>query len=228
MSDVDVRPVVAPPPAETERVPVDQRVGGFDKRTIWPGVVLLVVWFVWAHGVPWVNGLIEWDDPTADGDLIDLGAGELTFEAAGGWNLAEGVRVDDDNISAVPLGRGGATLETDELTLEVHTAPWDGTPDELLDRVLDIDDELENVLAEDIQERVRIANVDGVPGAAVSYLGVDRGGIIAVYVFEVENGQSIGVDMRAHGQPDAEADEHDIAGMITSVRYQPGGDEEAG
>ncbi|MDY7106969.1 MAG: hypothetical protein S0880_37825 [Actinomycetota bacterium] len=227
MSDVDVRTVAAPP-TEDDRVPVDQRVGGFDKRTIWPGVVLLVVWFLWAHVVPGVNSLIDWDDPTDDGDLIDLGAGELTFEAAGGWNLAQGVRVDDDNISGVPIGTGAATLESDELTFEVHTAAWDGTPTELLDRVLEIDDELEEVLAEDLQDRVRIASVDGVAGEAVSYLGVDQGGIIAVYVFELEDGQTIGVDLRANGQPDAEGDEQEIAEMLTSVRYQPNGDEETG
>ena len=37
------------PPAPDGWVPADQRVAGFDRRTIWPGVVLLAVWVLWAH-----------------------------------------------------------------------------------------------------------------------------------------------------------------------------------
>ena len=72
-------------------MPADQRIAGFDRRTIWPGVVLLVVWALWAHVMPWLDEQIAVDNPIVAGDVINLGDGEITFVPAVGWELDSGV-----------------------------------------------------------------------------------------------------------------------------------------
>ena len=74
----------------TDRVPADQRVFGIDKRTIWPGVVLLVVWPLWSQAMPWIDDQINLDNPIVAGDVINLGNGEVTFVPAVGWDLLSG------------------------------------------------------------------------------------------------------------------------------------------
>jgi hypothetical protein len=68
-------------------VPVEQRLLGFDRRTLWPRLLALAIWVIWASGVPAINSAIEFDNPVVAGDVIDLGDQELTLLPALGWNL---------------------------------------------------------------------------------------------------------------------------------------------
>ena len=63
--------VPLPPPDDW--VPVEERVLGFDKRTLWPGLVVLAVWVLWVHVVPAINDAIDFDNPVVAGDVVDLG-----------------------------------------------------------------------------------------------------------------------------------------------------------
>ncbi len=87
----------------SDRVPADQRVAGFDRRTIWPGVVLLIVWALWAHVMPWINEQVEVDNPIVAGDVINLGFGEVTFVPAVGWELESGVLLSEGNEDAASV-----------------------------------------------------------------------------------------------------------------------------
>ena len=175
-----VRPNSAPP---TDRVPADQRVAGFDRRTIWPGVVLLVVWALWAHVMPWIDDQIEVDNPIVAGDVINLGFGEVTFVPAVGWQLESGVLLTEGNEDAASIPTS-ALLSSDVVSYSAKSGNWDGTAEELADQMIDVNENLDLLLAKDEQGRSAIENADGVPGEIVYIDGVDQAALIATFVFE--------------------------------------------
>jgi hypothetical protein len=218
-----------PPRPGPDRVPIDERVGGFDRKTIWPGVVLLVVWAIWAHGMPWINSQIELDDPIVAGDVINLGIGngELTFVPAVGWNLDAGLRLTEGAETRVSLPSSSA-VSSDVVSYSVAVGNWEGTADELLDRMLDVNESLDNLVGKDEQGRDSIANADGVSGRILYVNGLDEDVLIAAFVFPkvddtgATSGPAIGVEIEVRGQTsDLEDQIEEIAAMIDSTTYRP-------
>ncbi len=235
-------------PAATEStpddwVPADQRVAGFDKRTIVPGLVALALWFIWAHAMPWINEQIEFDNPAVAGDVIDLGGGDLTMVPAVGWQIEDGILVSEDPANPVALGGltgGHALLSEEGISFQVESADFDGTPDELLDVAVDTSDALDEIQLEDVQDRLDIVNADGVPGRLVPFVAQDENGFIAAFVFEVEapatsdSGEEavtpppVGVQVTVRADINAEdALGADVAAMLQSITYTASTDEEA-
>lgn len=210
--------------APDDRVPADERVAGFDRRTILPGVVLLVVWALWAHVMPWINDQIEVDNPIVAGDVVNLGFGEVTFVPAVGWQLESGVLLTEGNED-VPFP-SSARLSKDVVSYSAKSGPWDGTAEELADQMIEINDNLDNLLASDEQGRSAIENADGVEGTLVGIAGEDQAALIATFVFEGEPTR-VGVEIEVVGTP-GKLDElvEEIAGMIDTTTYRPAGQEE--
>lgn len=208
---------------EADRVPVDGRVGGFDRRTIGPAAALLSIWFIGALFIPWIDNRVPFDNPIVPGDVINIGAGVLTFTPAVGWNLETGVLLSDDAPSSPR-----AMLSESGVTYSVQVAPWPGTADELIDRMIDIDEKRNRLVARDERSRDTITNIDGVEGTVVHLTGVDKAVVMAGFVFdEPDNSGTFGVEIKASGnavQLEAVADE--IAAMISSTSLRVG-DEEA-
>jgi hypothetical protein len=214
-------PSLAPETFDREEwVPVEERVAGFDRRSIWPGVVLLVVWVVWAFAMPAGNAVLDFDDATAAGDVIDLGDGEFTMITAPGWQLEEGVRTTAD--AEVGVG-AGAVLSRELVTIEVSTAVWQDDTTALLDRTLEISDALGDIPVADVRDRIEIANVDGVTGQAASFVGADEQGLVVAYVFD-QGPVPVGVTAVLSGDPDAPDDVgEDLATMVAGITYRPAG-----
>jgi hypothetical protein len=168
-------------------MPLDERVAGFDRRTIWPGLVLLVVWALWAHVMPWIDDQIEVDNPIVAGDVVDLGGGEVTFVPAEGWNLESGVLVSE-GASASAVVPASAVLSSEVVSYSANSGNWEGTSTELADRVIDVNDSLDQLLAKNEQGRSAIENADGVPGELVYVVGADQAVLIATFVFDREGG----------------------------------------
>ena len=239
ITEVSETPSAAPLPspdlggrAPDDRVPADQRVGGFDRRTIWPGVVLLIVWALWAHGMPWLNDQIDVDNPIVAGDVINLGNGEVTFVPAVGWDLVSGVLLTEGDEAAASIP-SSAVLLSDVVSYSAKSGPWDGTPDELADQMIDVNENLDNLLAKDEQGRSAITNADGVPGEIVYINGVDQAALIATFVFEPADDPTgasvtpIGVEIEIIGTPEKlEELVEEYAGMIETTTYRPVGQEE--
>lgn len=227
-------PVSTLPPPSDDWVPADERIAGIDRRTIWPGVVLLVVWALWAHVMPWIDDQIESDNPIVAGDVINLGFGEVTFEPAVGWNLDAGrllVEGDEDAV-VVPTS---ATVSSETVGYTAKSGNWDGTAEELADQMLDVNEGLDQLLLKDEQGRVAIENADGVPGEIVYILGTDTdsAALIATFVFEQVpddagvTGNPIGVEIEIRGAPDNLQEQvEEIAAMILTTTYRPAGQEE--
>jgi hypothetical protein len=94
-----------PPPDDW--LPVEERVLGFDRRTLWPGLVILAVRAIWVHVIPAINDAIEFDNPVESGDVVDLGNEELTFVPAVGWSL----EAAHDLAEQIAVARGTETVE---------------------------------------------------------------------------------------------------------------------
>ena len=221
-------PVQRPP---EDRVPADQRVAGLDRRTIWPGAVLLIVWALWAHVMPWINDQIEVDNPIIAGDVINLGFGDVTFVPAVGWQLESGVLLTDGNEDAASVP-SSARLSSDVVSYTASSGNWDGTAEELVDQMIDVNENLDLLLAKDEQGSSAITNADGVPGEIVYIAGVDQAALIAAFVFEpVDDGSGgttapIGVEIEVVGTPEKLEDlVEEIATMIDSTTYRPAGQE---
>ena len=115
-----------------------------------PGIALPVIWFIWAHVTPFINEQIELDDPVVAGEVMNLGDGELTFVPAVGWNVESGQRVTDQVVQPPPQT---VELSSDLVVYTASSAPWDGTAEELLDRMIDINDRKGVLLANDERGR---------------------------------------------------------------------------
>jgi hypothetical protein len=211
----------APPPDSW--VPPDQRILGLDKRSLWPAIALLVIWFVWAHAMPWINEQIELDAPIVAGDVVDLGGGEYVFVPTVGWNLEAGVLVRDGERSRAVVPATGI-VATEGVVYKARSAPWDGSPDELLDQMIDLDDRLNVLIAADERGRSDITNIDGVPGRLAYVLTEDEAVLLATFVFEAvdEGATPVGVEIEVTGTPSTIRERaEDIARMIDSTRFAP-------
>jgi hypothetical protein len=235
MTDRDEMPdgastTTLPRPAPDDRrpgdwVPADQRILGIDKRTIWPGLVLLIVWFVWSQAMPWINDQVEVDNPIVAGDVINLGNGEVTFVPAVGWDLVAGaLLVEGDVTTTIPTT---ATLVSETVSYSAKSGSWDGTAEELVDQMIDVNEAVDELTVKDEQGRSPITNVDGVQGELAYLVGVDQAVLIATFVFEPEGGGTkIGVEIEVRGDP-GQLDElaEEYAPMITTTTYRPAGEE---
>lgn len=213
--------------APEDWVPADQRVAGFDRRTIWPGVVLLIVWALWAHVMPWVDGQVGVDNPIVAGDVIDLGNGEVTFVPAVGWDLVSGTLVTKGKANA-PSVPATAVLSSDVVGYTAKSGNWKGGPAKLLDRTIDINESLDQLIAKNEQGRVSVENVDGVPGKLAYIVGADEAALVATFVFDTGPGSpaDIGVEIEVRGTPaNLKKQVEDIASMIETTTYRPDGKE---
>jgi hypothetical protein len=206
-------------------VPADQRVFGIDRRTVWPGTVLLVVFLAWSQLMPWIDDQINLDNPIVAGDVINLGNGEVTFIPAVGWDLLSGtLLVEGDTTPGIPAS---ATLLSDTVSYSAKSGNFDGTPEGLLDRMIDVNESLDELGTKDEQDRISITNEDGVPGQLAYLVGVDQAALIATFVFEPEGGGTkIGVEIEVRGEP-AQLEElaEEYAPMIETTTYRPAGQE---
>lgn len=206
--------------APADWVPADQRVGGFDRRTIWPGAALLIVWALWAHAIPWVNDQIALDNPTVAGDVINLGDGEITFAPAVGWDLQSGTLLESTIDVGVPAS---ALLLGDGVSYRATTGKWSGTPEELLDKMIDVNEDLDSLLAKNEQGRSPIENAEGQPGQIAYIVGVDEAALIATFVFGPDDSKT-GVEIEVRGDPaNLEDQVEEIASMINTTTYKPSG-----
>ena len=206
--------------ARPDWVPADQRIAGFDRRTIWPGVVLLVVWALWAHVMPWLDEQITVENPIVAGDVINLGDGEITFVPAVGWELDSGVLLVEGNEDAASVP-ASAVLSNEGVGYSAKSGNWDGTAVALGDRMIDVNESLDALLAKDEQGRATIENADGVPGQVVYVVGVDQAALIATFVFD-----GVGVEIEIRGTPENLGNQvEELAAMIDSTTYRPDGQE---
>lgn len=177
-------------------VPVDQRWLGLDRRQLWPSLAVLALVLLWAGIVPAVDRATEADAIVA-GSRIDLGDG-ASFEPSAAWTR-DGIALPA--APSVRLFRGGTTFD-------IRAGGFDGTSEELLDRIRDTDRTLE------VRGPIRTLTVDGVEGASTETVVSDADGAL----FAFASGGT-GVEVEVSGDPDALSRQtEEIAEMVGSIR----------
>ncbi|WP_328810435.1 hypothetical protein [Rhodococcus sp. NBC_00294] len=202
----------ADPPYEPPEswIPADQRTFGLDRRTIVPGVAVLVLAAVISFVPALVDGAVEYDDPVRSGDVLALDK-NVTFTPAVGWNVTDGVRLGNS------LAGGGypstAALSEAGVTFDLQVADFSGSPEELLDQIRDTREAygVESPVVEN--DAVAITSTDGHRGVMASFDGPDVDGVIAAFVGGDVGVEVIAVSPTTHDKQSSV----DVAQMIESI-----------
>ncbi len=207
-------------------VPVEHRILGIDRRTIAPALGVLALVVILAVVLPAVDESVAYDDPVAAGDVMDLVAGKLTFVPAEGWNRVDGSLVGEGTVEAV--GSVSAVV-IEDVSVSITTGEFDGTPDELLDQINDVNEELEDPRGLGATgPRQEVTSASGLTGVAETFTGLEERGIVAAFVVDVD-GTSVGVEVVVRGSVESIEDHiEEIATMLDSMSLTDGDDSAAG
>lgn len=196
-------------------VPVEHRILGIDRRTIAPALAVLAFVVFVAVVLPAVDESVAYDDPIASGDVMDLVAGKLTFVPAEGWNRVDGSLVGEGAVESVG---SASNVVIEDVSVSITTGEFQGTPDELLDQINDLNDALEDPRGLGVAgPREEVTSASGLTGVAETFTGLDERGIAAAFVVEVD-GTSVGVEVVVRGSVESIEDHiEEIATMLDSM-----------
>lgn len=182
-----------------QRVPVDQRWLGMDRRGVpYAGIAIaLVVLLHWV--IPAVNDAVAWDDPTRAGDVLDLGDGIVATPPVG-WQLEEGFRTTDGPTVSVVADGATVLLANEVATIRIVGATWDGTADALLDqsnRVRETSEEADDRTFEVTGRRGSFTTTAGVTGVSEATVAPAGDGRTFALVVDDRSGKAIGLVVTA-------------------------------
>jgi hypothetical protein len=204
---------VAPP----DWVPVERRLLGMDKATLWPAglVALLVAVAFWV--LPAVDDAVSLDDPVRAGDVVQVG-NVAQFDAAAGWNLEAGLRAGSSSSGIYP---DQATLTKDGLTLNVLVGDFDGSSNDLLDQIRKNNDKLgPDAVAISTGPPTAIRTADGDRGVVATFTTASSEGLISAFVLD-----GTGIEITVYGPASLQTDNAlagDVVGMIRSIQRTEG------
>jgi hypothetical protein len=178
-------------------VPVERRWAGFDKRTVLPSAIVILLAVIYAVVLPQINSSTDYSHEIKAGDVVDLADGQLTMTPSVGWNLAQGGLVlKGPSTVSVP---SVTQLVLQDVSFAVVTGPFTGTPTQLLEQINKISGKLRNrPNLGTATKRSSIATSDGVSGVADFYTGLQNQGFNAAFVYQV-GGASVGVEVVVRG-----------------------------
>lgn len=187
---------------------IEHRLLGLDKRLIVPTLGVLALVIFWSSFVPWLDESIE-GDPLEPGTVISL-AGGVEFTPADGWN----------SDGAVFPGTNNLTVYKGGVTFTVTPGAWNGTPDELLDELIDEADPFVK------GDRLPATLPSGLDVVGIDTLGEDEEGILVAMVsdelWDGSDERVTAISIEAHAPLDYSTDEQDdVAQMIASIRVIP-------
>lgn len=224
MTDLQQEPAAPSRPADW--VPVEHRILGIDRRTIAPALGVLVFVAVMAVALPALDRSVDYDDPMAAGDVMDLVGGTLTFVPAEGWNRVDGSLVGEGGPEAVG---SVSTVAFGDLSVTITTGEFDGTPDELLDQINDLNDALKDPRGLGAAgPRQEVTSASGLTGVAETFTGLEEKGVTAAFVVDVD-GTSVGVQVVVKGSVESMGDHlEEVTTMLDSISLTSSNGSEAG
>jgi hypothetical protein len=195
-------------------VPADQRLFGLDRRTIAPTVAVFTLAILMSVVLPVINAKVPYHDTVKAGDIIEL-QGDVTFVPEAGWGITTGVRAGNAPLSGQYPST--ATVSDGDVTFKVHTAPFGGDANALLDQIATTSSALNRGHGVQVTgQHTTIVTDQGKQGTTAQVTGPQTGGLIAAFVF---NGR--GVEAVATGPSDTGPEPTAaIFRMIRSVSYR--------
>jgi hypothetical protein len=195
-------------------VPADARFFGVDRRTIAPTLAVFALAVVMSVVLPVINAKMPYHDIVKAGDVVEL-QGDVTFVPETGWGITSGIRAGDSPLSGEYPAT--ATVENGALKFRVHTGPFDGDANKLLDQIETTSEAINRGRGVHVAgAHTTIVTDQGKQGATARVTGPHTGGVIAAFVFDGR-----GVEAVATGPSDAGADlTGAVFRMIRSISHQ--------
>lgn len=196
-------------------MPVEHRLLGIDRRTILPALGVLAFVVLMAVALPALDESVAYDDPVAAGDVMDLVAGRLTVVPAEEWNRVDGSFVGEGPPESVG---SASVVAVEDVRVAITTGAFEGTPDELLDQINDVNDDLQDPRGlGSAGPRQEVTSAGGISGVAETFTGLDERGVTAAFVVDVD-GTSVGVEVVVRGSAESIGDHlEEIASMLDSM-----------
>jgi hypothetical protein len=163
-------------------VPADERLFGVDRRTIAPVLAVFALAIVMSVVLPVTNAMVPYHDIVKAGDVVEL-QGDVTFVPEAGWSITSGVRAGNAPLSGEYPAT--ATVQDGAVKFAVHTAPFDGDANKLLDQIETTSEALNRGRGVHVMgARTTIVTDQGEQGATARVTGPHTGGVIAAFVFK--------------------------------------------
>jgi hypothetical protein len=197
-------------PNRRERVPVEHRMFGMDRRSFPYALFVVAVFLVATVLVPRVNDAIAWDDPVRAGEQLAL-TDTIAFTPATGWDVESGYRLGADGSV---VKSGPAVVVGDGVTFSVFPDTFDGTPAELLAQIQKVTSSTGDPTFRVEGEPATITLPSGDVGVIQTYSSVNGDGLIAAFVVD-----GVGLRVTAYGPPaQLRAAADHIGEMLASIR----------
>ena len=195
--------------AGRERVPVEHRLLGLDRRSFPYALFVVAVFLIATVLIPRIDDAVGWDDPVRAGEQLAL-TDTIAFTPTTGWNVESGHRVGRGG-SAVKSGE--ATVVGEGVTLSVVPDDFDGTPAELLDQIAKVTSSTGDPTFRVAGDPATITLPAGGVGVIRTYSSVNGDGLIAAFVID-----GTGLKITAYGPPaQMRAAAGDVAATIASI-----------
>lgn len=197
-----------------ERVPVEHRFLGLDKRSFPYAFFVIAVFLVATVLIPRINDAVDWDDPVLAGEQLAL-SDTIAFTPTTGWNVESGHRVGEVLPAGTP---DDATVVGDGVTFSIQPGAFDGTPAELLRQVEKVTSSTGDASFRVDGDPATVTTPAGDVGVIQTYSSVNGGGLIATFVID-----GTGLKVTAYG-PSAQlrAAADDVDQMIASIQATDG------
>jgi hypothetical protein len=197
-----------------------ERIAGIDSRTVGPALLVLALAVAMSVVLPSIDSETSYRDEVHRGEVVQVADG-ITLVPTPGWALAEGALAGKTRS---PIGTTASTQLVDSsVKLSVQTAPFDGTPSQLIERIDQINADLGS--AHGATRRYPVTTRQGAVGVAKDYVGVNKQGSDAAFVLRSRSSESggqatrEGVEIVVSGPKGAMSRRRDdIVAMIRSLR----------
>ncbi len=198
-------------------VPADVRFFGLDRRTIGPTLAVFALAVVMSVVLPVINAEVPYHDIVKAGDVMELDGG-VTFVPEAGWGITSGIRAGNAPLSGEYPAT--ASVEHGALKFRVHTGPFDGDANKLLDQIETTSEALSRGRGVHVTgAQTTIVTDQGEQGATVRVTGPHSGGVVAAFVFAGR-----GVEAVATGPSDTGSEATaTVLRMIRSIGRPAGG-----
>ncbi len=193
--------------------PVEHRFLGLDKRLIRPTLGILLIQIILAGVLPAINDSIEAEE-FASGTVLELNRG-FTFVPADGWSSVE-----------VPKpGAPTLTIFRDAVTFTISVGEFDGSPQDLLDELVE---EYDGDFKVKGDPQV-FALGEALRGAGVEITTEANSGMVVGLISEVESptGRVLAVTVRVESPQGEDISGYleEVAAMLASIRVPQSGED---
>jgi hypothetical protein len=206
-------------------VPVEHRWLGLDKRAFGSVIFVIIMTSIMAGVIPYIDEQFDYDRQAVAGDVIDLGSG-IRITPPVGWELSPSVIFESDEVISEDANNS-ASMSSGGITVDITTGPFVGTPDELLDQVVKLN---ETYLGTDTSvsgSRETFSTESGLTGVGQSIANPNNNGVVLAFVLG-EGDKTIGLEFVLFGPSDAVSQHLDEIGqMISSLTVVPATEEPA-